>query len=50
MDRIIITSIRLIATGIFLGIGLGIGSSIGKELVKISIPRFNRLRSKKREE
>ena len=39
MDRLIMNSIKLIATGIFLGIGLVIGARIGKEVINISFPR-----------
>lgn len=48
MDKIFMTSIKLIATGIFLGIGLVIGASIGKEVMKISFPRYNRLEKEKK--
>jgi hypothetical protein len=43
------SSIKLIATGIFLGIGLVIGASIGKEVIKISLPRFNKIERKEKE-
>jgi hypothetical protein len=39
MDKLIMNSIKLIATGIFLGIGLVIGARIGKEVIKISFTR-----------
>lgn len=48
MDKIIMTSIKLIATGIFLGIGLAIGASIGKEVIKISFTKYNKLEKEKR--
>lgn len=47
MDKIIMSSIKLIATGIFLGIGLVIGASIGKEVIKISFPRYRLEKEKK---
>lgn len=48
MDKIIMTSIKLIVTGIFLGIGLVIGASIGKEVIKISLPRYNKLEKERK--
>ncbi|MGB7292937.1 MAG: hypothetical protein WBD99_12260 [Thermodesulfobacteriota bacterium] len=39
MDKLIMNSIKLIVTGIFLGIGLVIGARIGKEVINISFPR-----------
>ncbi len=48
MDKILMTSIKLIATGIFLGIGLVIGASIGKEVIKISFPGYNKLEKEKK--
>lgn len=39
MDKLIMNSIKLIATGISLGIGLAIGARIGKEVINISFPR-----------
>lgn len=48
MDKIIVTSIKLIATGIFLGIGLVIGASIGKEVIKISFPGYDKLEKEKK--
>jgi hypothetical protein len=43
MDKLIMNSIKLIATGIFLGIGLFIGASIGKEVIKVSFPKLYKL-------
>lgn len=48
MDKLIMNSIKLIATGIFLGIGLVIGASIGKEVIKLSFPRYNKFEKEKK--
>lgn len=44
---IVMPSSKILAAGILLGIGLALGIKLGSSLLKITAPRFSKLRTEK---